>query len=78
MYLVVRTSYPALPLIPALLLTFASYAPAQTPDRDLSESSLEELMNIEVYSASRHLQETKKDGLEKCRKIGRAVTLVML
>lgn len=44
----------------AILLVWASPVPAQMRDRDLSESSLEELMNIEVYSASRHLQDTKE------------------
>ena len=45
-------------LLGALLLCVSTVAlaPAQTDPRDLSETSLEDLMKIEVYSASRHLQ----------------------
>jgi len=39
-----------------LLLSLAVTSLAQAPAKDLSEASLEELSNIQVYSASKHLQ----------------------
>ena len=41
-----------------LLLLFAAPAGAQEGTKDLGEASLEELGNIQVYSASKHLQST--------------------
>jgi len=57
---------PCLPLPPAprrmssswvvIFLLFALPAAAQEPTKDFGEASLEELANIQVYSASKHMQ----------------------
>jgi outer membrane receptor for ferrienterochelin and colicins len=39
-----------------IFLLFALPAPAQEPTKDFGEASLEELANIQVYSASKHMQ----------------------
>jgi len=39
-----------------IFLLFALPAAAQEPTKDFGEASLEELANIQVYSASKHMQ----------------------
>src|SRR5580658_3222464 len=45
-------------LVTSLLLVFTAVATAQKKTTDLADASLEELGNVQVYSASKHLQST--------------------
>jgi outer membrane receptor for ferrienterochelin and colicin len=48
--------YKAMLPLTILCLWFAQSVSAQQTGKDLSEASLEELTNIQVYSASKHMQ----------------------